>query len=205
MQRRQSRHSPETGSGMTIKKTYISADELLRDSYELGMQVLESKFHPDYIVGVWRGGAPVGIAIQELFEYAGVTTDHIAIRTSHYTGINQTSESVQVHGLHYLIENVNAQDRVLIVDDVFDSGRSIQQVILDLELKCRLNTPTFRIATPYFKPCNNKTDLVPDYYLYESEEWLVFPHELEGLSMEEVAQDKPGLGDLRDRIVKLHP
>ena len=189
---------------MSIKKTYISADELLRDSYELGLQVLESDFHPDYIVGVWRGGAPVGIAIQELFEYAGLTTDHIAIRTSHYTGINQTSKSVVVHGLHYLIENVNAEDRVLIVDDVFDTGRSIQQVIWDLEKKCRRNTPTFRVATPYFKPSNNKTELTPDFYLYESEEWLVFPHELDGLSTEEVAEDKPGLGKLRERIVKLH-
>ena len=189
---------------MSIKKTYISADELLRDSYELGLQVLESDFHPDYIVGVWRGGAPVGIAIQELFEYAGLTTDHIAIRTSHYTGINQTSKSVIVHGLHYLIENVNADDRVLIVDDVFDSGRSIQQVIWDLEKKCRRNTPTFKIATPYFKPTNNKTELVPDFFLHESDEWLVFPHELEGLSAQEVKDDKPGLGSIRDRLVALH-
>nr|WP_231871123.1 phosphoribosyltransferase family protein [Halioglobus sp. HI00S01] len=190
---------------MTIKKTYISADQLLVDSYELALNVLDSDFRPDYIVGVWRGGAPVGIAIQELLKYAGHKTDHIAIRTSHYTGINQTSESVIVHGLHYLIENVNAEDNVLIVDDVFDSGRSIQQVIWDLEAKCRRNTPTFKIATPYFKPSNNKTELVPDYFLYESEEWLVFPHELEGLSAAEVLEDKPGLQGLRDRIVALHP
>ena len=109
-----------------------------------------------------------------------------------------------MHGLHYLIENVNAEDRVLIVDDVFDTGRSIQQVIWDLEKKCRRNSPTFRIATPYFKPSNNKTELTPDFYLYESEEWLVFPHELDGLSTEEVAEEKPGLGKLRERIVKLH-
>jgi uncharacterized protein len=190
---------------MTLKKTYIDADRLLLDAYELGLNILESDFRPDYIVGVWRGGAPVGIAIQELLKYGGVETDHIAIRTSHYSGIAQTTESVVVHGLHYLIENLNAEDEVLIVDDVFDSGRSIKQIIVDLKAKCRRNCPSFRIATPYFKPGNNKTDLEPDFYLYKTEEWLVFPHELEGLTMEEVLQDKPGLGHLRERIASFHP
>ena len=90
------------------------------------------------------------------------------------------------------------------MDDVFDSGRSIQQVIWDLEKKCRRNSPSFKIATPYYKPTNNKTELVPDFYLHESDEWLVFPHELEGLSAAEVLNDKPGLGSIRDRIVELH-
>ncbi|TDG12018.1 hypoxanthine phosphoribosyltransferase [Seongchinamella unica] len=190
---------------MSVQKTYIDANQLLLDSYELGLMVLESGFKPDYIVGVWRGGAPVGIAIQELLKYGGLHTDHIAIRTSHYTGIEQTSDSVIVHGLHYLIEHVNAEDKVLIVDDVFDSGRSIHQVILDLEKKCRRNTPVFKIATPYFKPANNKTPLVPDFYLHESDQWLVFPHELEGLSAVEVLEEKPGLGKLRQRLARLHP
>jgi len=189
---------------MTIQKIYIDANQLLLDSYELGLMVLESGFEPDYIVGVWRGGAPVGIAIQALLKYGGLNTDHIAIRTSHYTGIEQTNESVIVHGLHYLVENVNADDKVLIVDDVFDSGRSIQQVIWDLEKKCRRNSPTFKIATPYFKPNNNKTELSPDFYLHETSEWLVFPHELEGLSAQEVRDEKPGLGKIRDRVLKYH-
>ena len=84
--------------------------------------------------------------------------------------------------------------KVLIVDDVFDSGRSIQQVIWDLEKKCRRNSPTFKIATPYFKPNNNKTELSPDFYLHETSEWLVFPHELEGLSAQEVRDEKPRIG-----------
>ncbi len=189
---------------MSPRKTYIDAERLLIDSYELGLEILDSDFRPDYIVGVWRGGAPVGIAIQELLKYGGVHTDHIAIRTSHYTGIGETSESVVVHGLHYLIENVNAEDHILIVDDVFDSGRSIQQVIWDMETKCRRNTPSFRIATPYYKPANNKTSLTPDFYLHKSDEWLVFPHELDGLSVDEVLGDKPGLGHLRQRIAGYH-
>jgi uncharacterized protein len=182
------------------KKTYIDAQQLLTDSFELGLKVLESDFTPDYIVGVWRGGAPVGIAIQELLKYFGVDTDHIAIRTSAYTGVNEMSDVVKVHGLHYLIENVNAGDHVLIVDDVFDSGRSVNQVIVDLEEKCRRNSPTFRIATPYYKPASNKTNRTPDYYLHETEDWLVFPHELDGLSLDELLSDKPGIDAIRHRL-----
>ena len=189
---------------MTIAKTYIDANQLLLDSYELGLRVLESGFRPDFIVGVWRGGAPVGIAIQELLQFLGVATDHIAIRTSHYTGIEQTRDSVQVHGLQYLVDNVNAASSVLIVDDVFDTGRSVQQVIWELAKQCGSEAPTVKIATPYFKPANNRTELQPDFFVHQSDQWLVFPHELDGLSDEEVARDKPGLGHLRQRILRHH-
>ena len=185
---------------MQPKKTYINAQQLLDDSYSLGLKVLDSDFRPDYIVGVWRGGAPVGIAVQELLSYFGLKTDHIAIRTSHYTGINETQASVQVHGLHYLVESVAAEDNVLIVDDIFDSGRSIDQLIVDLEAKCRRNSPEFRIATPYYKPRNNKTLRVPDFFLHKTDDWLVFPHELEGLAIDEILANKPGIEAIRARL-----
>ena len=38
------------------------------------------------------------------------------------------------------------------------------------------------------------------YYLHETDKWLVFPHELEGLSAEEIIQNKPELKDLLDKI-----
>ncbi len=188
---------------MTINKTYIDANKLLLDSYELGLQVLDSDFRPDYIVGVWRGGAPVAIAIHELLDYAGIKTDHIAIRTSLYTGINQTSTSVAVEGLGYLVQRARASDKVLLADDVFDSGRSLEKVVKELSEQCGTDAPELRIATPYYKPANNQTGLAPDYYLHETDQWLVFPHELDGLAADEVLRDKPGLGHIRRRIADL--
>lgn len=52
-------------------KIYIDANCLLADSLRLGMQILESGFAPTHLVGIWRGGAPVGIAVQELLDYHG--------------------------------------------------------------------------------------------------------------------------------------
>lgn len=177
-------------------KIYISAQQLMEDSLELGRQVLESGFRPNYIVGVWRGGTPVGIAVQELLDFYGVETDHISIRTSSYKGMQQRDEKndVRVHGLSYLTRQMNYDDSLLIVDDVFDTGLSVKAIIDYLRKRSRRNMPEdVRVATAYFKPARNRTDFKPDYTAHETDEWLVFPHELEGLTIEEIRKNKPHL------------
>lgn len=174
------------------EKQYITAQELLDDSFRLGLKVLESGFRPDFIVGIWRGGTPVGIAVQELFEHIGKGCDHIAIRTSAYETIEQRNKSVRVHGLNYIVKNAGSEHCLLIVDDVFDTGLSITAVIESLKRLARRNAPhDIRVATVYFKPANNRTNRRPDYYIHETDKWLVFPHELKGLSPEEIALHKP--------------
>ena len=183
-----------------MDKLFIQADELLGDSFKLAWQVYESGYRPNYIIGVWRGGAPIGIAVQEFLDVLGVPSDHIAIRTSHYKGIDERDTQVQVYGLNYIIKQVESEDSLLIVDDVHDTGISIQKIILDLQTACKKNTPEIKVATPYFKPMKNKTDRKPDFYLHETEKWLVFPHELEGLSMDEIIKFKPELLGLVEKI-----
>jgi len=181
-------------------RRYIGAEELLADSFRLGLRVLDSGCRPSHIVGIWRGGTPVGIAVQELLEFAGVHTDHIAIRTSLYTGIGASAPAVRVHGLNYVVRHVDAEDSLLIVDDIYDSGRSIRQVIADLRAECRRNTPEIRIATVYLRSGSSAPVGVPHYYLHETDQWLVFPHELAGLTVEELLAHKPGIEAIRDRL-----
>jgi len=134
----------------------------------------------------------MGIAVQELLSYYGIESDHIAIRTSSYQSIDQRDRNVRVHGLNYLIKNVCHEDSLLIVDDVFDTGNTIQAVINELKQKTRLNVPhDIRVAVPYYKPTRNQTDLEPDYYLHTTDEWLKYPHSLEGLTSEEIAKYRP--------------
>ncbi len=175
-----------------MKKTFISADELLVDSFRLAEQIYHSDFRPQFIVGLWRGGAPVGIAVQEYLAYAGVKTDHIAVRTSYYTAPGQHRKRVSVHGLRYVLENTRAEDALLLVDDVFDSGRSMLAVVKQLEQEAG-RPATIKLACPWYKPARNTTPLTPDYYLHETDDWLVFPHELVGLTPEEISRDKPGI------------
>ena len=183
-----------------MKKTYIAANDLLLDSFQLAANIYKSGFKPDFLVGLWRGGSAVGIAVQEGLDHFGVKTDHIAIRTSSYSGIEQRDRHVRVHGLNYIVKHVNAGDSLLLVDDVFDTGLSIQQVLHDLEEECRKNLPELKVATPYYKPGNNKTNIKPDFYLHETDNWLVFPHELHGLSEEEIRPHKPEVMALREKL-----
>lgn len=174
-----------------MDKTIISAQDLLEDSFQLGLKVLESGFHPTLVIAIWRGGTPVGMALQEILSYCGIQSDHIAIRTSSYVGVDQRG-SVSVHGLNYIIKKICHDDRVLIVDDVFDTGNTIAAVIEELTRRARDNTPEdIRVAVPWYKPSRNETDLVPDYFLRETAEWLVFPHELDALTSEELRVARP--------------
>jgi uncharacterized protein len=175
-----------------MEKTYISAESLLRDSLALGVQIVRSGFRPSFLVGVWRGGAPIGISVQEVLEYNGIQCDHIAIRTSSYTGIGEQAKTVRVHAIDYLVSQLSFEDQLLLIDDVFDSGRSLEAVVAELQRRCRRNMPEHvRIATVYYKPTRNRSAIKPDYFIRETDQWLVFPHEVQGLTRAEILANKP--------------
>jgi len=176
------------------QKQYLSAQQLLEDSFRLGANIIEDGFRPTKMVAIWRGGVPMGIAIQELLAWYGIETDHIAIRSSSYAGIDGQSHEIRIHGMHYLIENCRHEDSLLIVDDVFDTGLTIEAVIARLREKTGLNTPhDIRVAAPYYKPTRNQTEREPDYFLHQTALWLKYPHSLEGLSVDEIAINRPEL------------
>ena len=187
-----------------MKKHFISANELLLDAFRLAELIYQRGFHPNFIVGVWRGGAPVGIAVQEYLELMGVHSDHIAIRTASYHGIDQQHKEVQVFGLNYVIDNIKAEHSLLIVDDVFDSGRSLTTIIDQIKARTGENAPaTIKTACPWYKPSRNVTNLTPDFYVHATDAWLVFPHELQGLTLEEIIAGKGSeIGDLIYRAMQ---
>jgi hypoxanthine phosphoribosyltransferase len=184
------------------EKQYLTAQQLLEDSFRLGADIIKDGFRPSIMIAIWRGGVPMGIAIQELLTWYGIETDHIAIRTSSYSGIDGQSPDIRIHGMNYLIKNCTREDRLLIVDDVFDTGLTIDAVMAHLQDKARLNTPhDIRIAVPYYKPGRNRSKRVPDYYLHETERWLKYPHSLEGLGIDEVAANRAELyAIIKDRL-----
>ncbi|MEJ2129669.1 MAG: phosphoribosyltransferase family protein [Woeseiaceae bacterium] len=191
-----------------MTKRFVAADDLLRDSFRLAARISDSGFEPDFLVGLWRGGSAVGIAVQEGLEFLGVKTDHIAIRTSYrgaasYDEMVSRADSIRVHGLQYLLENLCSHHSMLIVDDVYSTGSSVKAVIDQLALKTRRNLPQdIRIATVWYRP-GEKTLRVPDYYVHETDEWLVLPYELSGLSVEELRANRPELESIIDRLEPL--
>lgn len=182
-------------------KEFISAQQLLLDSYSLAGKIHDDNFKPKYLVTLWRGGCFIGASIHEFFEYLGVNSNHIAIRISSYEGQERKKE-IKVHGLGYLVERINKDDSLLIVDDVFDSGLTIEKVISELKRRMRDNLPKdIRVATIYYKPQNNISSIKPNYYMHETYKWLVFPHELEDLTKDEIIGGKGN--EIWDIIKKL--
>jgi hypoxanthine phosphoribosyltransferase len=188
-----------------MTERFIAADDLLRDSFQLAANIYQAGFEPDFLVGLWRGGSAVGIAVQEGLDYFGTKTDHIAIRTS-YTGARQYSQMVskgddiRVHGLQYLLENLSAHHSLLIVDDVYSTGSSVNAVIKQLERKTRRNLPEdIRVATVWYRP-TEKTLRTPEYFVHETDDWLVLPYELSGFTIDELRKNRPEMSGLIDRL-----
>jgi hypoxanthine phosphoribosyltransferase len=188
-----------------MNERFVAADDLLRDSFQLAANIYEAGFKPDFLVGLWRGGSAVGIAVQEGLDYLGVDTDHISIRTS-YTGAPQysqmvsTADSIRVHGLQYLLENLCSDHSLLIVDDVYSTGSSVNAVISQLARRTRRNLPSeIRTASVWYRP-TEKTLRAPDFFVHETDDWLVLPYELSGFSISELRENRPEMAGLLDRL-----
>ncbi|MCH6256240.1 hypothetical protein MLD52_06750 [Puniceicoccaceae bacterium K14] len=180
-----------------MNKHFLDEATIIEDSFRLGVQIFESGFRPTFIVGLWRGGSSVGIYVQECLQALGVETDHFSVRTSYqglpgYQDMIDSPENIRVHGTQYLIENLNAEDRLLIVDDVCSSGHSIRAVQNRLQKKLKRNYPAeTKTAVLWHRPHFKRADVQPNYFLHTTDEWLVFPYELKGLTPEEIKRHKP--------------
>ncbi len=183
-----------------MEKKFLDEETLILDSFKLGVKIFESGFCPTFIVGLWRGGSSVGIYVQECLQTLGIETNHISLRTS-YRGqpyyhemVASADAEIRVHGTQYLLENLNADDSLLLVDDVFSTGKSIDAVIRRLSRHLKRNMPQqIKIATLWQRPSCRETDIKPDFVLHRTEDWLVFPYEISGLSMDEIKEYKPFL------------
>ena len=172
-------------------KIYLSASEFLLDSFRLGKQVLDSGWRPDVLIALWRGGTPVAVAVHELLHYQGVSTIHMAVKCQSYTGIDKRGDVV-FENTTEIFAQIQPQHRVLVVDDIFDSGNTARAAFRLLAPR----TAEVRLATLYWKPNANTTDLRPHYHIRETDAWIVFPHEMEGLTPDEIRQKDPALATM---------
>ena len=183
-----------------MQKTYISSQKLLSDSFLLAKKIIDSSYQPTFILGLWRGGTPIAIAVHETLEFCKIHCNHYPIRVSSYAGIDNQASSIKIFGLDDLIKQLKPQDNLLIVDDIHDTGLSMQQLLNELNSAITINS--IKIAVAYYKPDKSKVDFKPDFYLEETNDWLVFPHEICGLSKEELINEKTEINQIRDLLIK---
>lgn len=135
---------------------------------ELAQQVVDSGWFPDMVVAVARGGLlPAGAVAYALGVKAMGT-----MNVEFYTGIGVTlSEPVFLPPLMDL--RTLTGKRVLVVDDVADSGRTLAKVIAAVADHGTVRRPTdVRSAVIYRKP-TSATE--PDYVWRTTSRWIIFP------------------------------
>jgi hypothetical protein len=130
---------------------------------------------------LWRGGTPVGIVIHEFFLRKGIRTYHTAVKAESYTGIGRRIEP-RIEGLEMVLRILKPRSRVLVIDDIFDTGSTVSKVCALLRKK----TTHIKVATLYYKEGASRVDMKPDFCLRKTRRWIVFPHELMDLSDAEI-------------------
>lgn len=170
----------DDNENMEDDKCFISPNDLRLGAVQLARKIYDDRFVPNRIVGLWRGGAPIGLYVHEALKRLGIRADYIPVITRGYEeGIDNQLPRVAVQGIDSLAGMTRTTDKVLIVDDVWDTGRSIDTFIAVFEVVTgQQHPPDVRVGTVYFKPARNLSKRRPHYFVYESNRWLVFPHEM---------------------------
>lgn len=133
-------------------------DQFRNDIPALG-KLCES-FNPDTIVAVARGGMTLAHALSMVLNVRNLQS----IRTESYDGVNQRP-TVTIVGKC----NFSNSKRVLIVDDIVDSGQTLHALLL--ALKANHPDMLFQTAVLFTK----STALIqPDFSLYEATDWIEF-------------------------------
>lgn len=172
--------------------TVLDADEYLADSFRLARKIWADGCRPDFMIALWRGGAPPGIAIQEFFRWKGHDFYHTAIRTQSLEGIVQGG-GYDIRGLEHVIDNVDADHSLLVVDNFVDTGRTVFEVVDHIRRGARRNTPRIQVASVYVRAGRRRHEIEPDYWLHEVEQVPVFPHELRVMDPVQMRADDPQL------------
>ncbi len=170
-----------------VKKVYIQPEQERLDCWEMASIICNSVEQPfDLVIGITRGGAPIAFYIQEfMLKFWGKDVGFATLRTRSYDAVGSAGR-VEIGSLQEVEEELGKGRRVLLVDDIFDRGKTIEATLKALYASFE-QIEHISIATLYYKPENSVVDVVPDYFLreYKGNEWVVFPHSISDLDTPE--------------------
>lgn len=166
-------------------------DQMYSSLLNLSEIVKKSGFEPDLIVGVSRGGWIPARIMSDLLENPNLAT----LTAEFYIGIAETRKEPSItQPVSVPVEG----KKVLVVDDLADTGKSLQPVTSHLE---KQGASEVRTATIYYKPWSIT---VPDYYDIESRRWIVFPWEQKEAVkkiIEKLRKEGKTLGDAKEKLI----
>ena len=184
-----------------MKKEFLQFDDVRDNALKLAHRIYSEGFIPDVIYVSLRGGAYVGNVLSEYFKivHSGERpVFYAAVVARSYANVAEAGK-VEVDGWTYSPENLKPGDKVLLVDDIFDTGRTINylaQIILDRGIERK----DLKIAVHDYKFFTDKQEqfpIQPDYWcrkhdlsINDEGYWIHYmSHELVGLSEKELEEN----------------
>ncbi|MDR0313207.1 MAG: phosphoribosyltransferase [Treponema sp.] len=200
-----------------MKKSFLPYDVLRNNALKLAHRIYNEGFIPDVIYVLLRGGAYLGNVISEYYKLV-LHREHpvyyAAVVARSYTGV-QESDEVKVEGWTYSPEALRVGDKVLLVDDIFDSGNTINH-LAGVIMERGIPRKDLKVAVHDYKYIYNKAiqhPVQPDYWCRKHELsvddediWIHYmSHELVGLNEQELEKNYYALDpELRDVLKVLH-
>ena len=184
-----------------MKKEFLQFDVERDNALKLASRIYSEGFIPDVIYVSLRGGAYLGNVISEYFKIVRKNERPVyyaAVVARSYTDVAK-ADKVMVDGWTYSPDYLRVGDKVLLVDDIFDTGKTINhlaQIILDKGIPRK----DLKIAVHDYKYFTDKEEQLPfqpDYWcrkhdvsIHDDGRWIHYmSHELIGLTQAELEEN----------------
>lgn len=182
-------------------KEFLSYDTVRNDAIRLADRIYRvDGFVPDVIYTSLRGGAYMANVISEYFKLARPNEKPVlyaAVVARSYTDVRQSGR-VRIDGWTYSPEHLRAGDKILLVDDIYDSGRTLNYLV-EVLMEHGVPRSDIKVVVHDFKDFHDRPTLPikPDYWCRrfdingeEDNRWIHYmSHELVGLTPEELEQE----------------
>ncbi|BBD72832.1 phosphoribosyltransferase [Sulfodiicoccus acidiphilus] len=146
-----------------MDKFYVpSWDDIESAVIEVGRTLLLDGFVPDVLVAIATGGLIPAKLLSDLLDVNSIRE----VEAKFYKSVGVTGSKPVIRSAH--LDGIENR-KVLVVDDVSDSGETLNAVV---NLVSMFSPKAVKTATLYVKPWART---VPDYYHSKIDRWIVFP------------------------------
>ena len=195
-----------------MKKEFLPYDTVRNNALKMAHRIYSEGFIPDVIYVSLRGGAYLGNVISEYFKIVQRRVRPVyyaAVVARSYTGVRESNE-VKVDGWTYPPDSLRTEDKILLVDDIFDSGKTINH-LANIIMGKGISRKDLKVVVhdyKYFYDRAEQLPVQPDYWcrkhelsVNDEDLWIHYSsHELIGLDPQELEEHyyraDPGLREV---------
>ncbi len=192
-------------------KEFLPFNTVRNDAIKLAHKICQDGFIPDVLYCPLRGGAYMANMISEYFKLVCKDRKPVlfaAVVARSYTDVRKHS-AVHIDGWTYSPDHLRSGDKILLVDDIYDSGRTLNFLVETL-IEKGVPREDIKVVVHDYKHFTYREELpvVPDYWCRkfeitkpEEDRWIHYmSHELVGLSQDDLEKyyytDDPALRDV---------